>query len=72
MPGSTSVLNAANEVAVEAFLQRQIRFDQIHQLNRLTLDGMNFQSPQNLAELLALDVQARAFASEGIGRLRSS
>jgi 1-deoxy-D-xylulose-5-phosphate reductoisomerase len=27
------VLNAANEVAVAAFLERRIRFDQIHQVN---------------------------------------
>ena len=35
--GSTAVLNAANEVAVAAFLDRRIRFDQIHQVNEETL-----------------------------------
>ncbi len=29
-PGTTAVLNAANEVGVAAFLDRRIRFDQIH------------------------------------------
>ncbi len=57
--GTTAVLNAANEIAVEAFLNRQIRFDQIHALNRLTLDEVSFQSPTDLASLLALDALAR-------------
>ena len=32
--GTTAVLNAANEIAVGAFLDRRIRFDQIHQVNQ--------------------------------------
>ena len=38
-PGVCAVLNAANEVAVEAFLQGQIRFDQIHAVNTATLQA---------------------------------
>ncbi len=57
--GTTAVLNASNEIAVAAFLNRQIRFDQIHALNRRTLDEVNFRSPTDLASLLALDAQAR-------------
>ena len=40
-PGSCALLNAANEIAVEAFLNRQIRFDQIHAVNRSTLDQLS-------------------------------
>jgi 1-deoxy-D-xylulose-5-phosphate reductoisomerase len=62
--GSTAVLNAANEVAVAAFLNREIRFDHIHTVNRATLDALSFTSPKDLQSLLALDSEARSMASE--------
>ena len=61
-PGSCAVLNAANEVAVAAFLERRIRFDQIHRVNRATLDAVLPEHPDSLAALLALDGRARARA----------
>lgn len=67
--GTTAVLNAANEVAVEAFLARRIRFDQIHAVNLETLAGVATTSPQSLADLLALDAQARAVAQQAAARL---
>ena len=39
--GSTAVLNAANEVAVAAFLDKRIRFDHIHQVNQATLEAVS-------------------------------
>jgi 1-deoxy-D-xylulose-5-phosphate reductoisomerase len=63
------VLNAANEIAVAAFLDQKIRFDQIHHLNLNCLSRMNFDAPQHLDDLLALDAQARAVAHEEIHRL---
>ena len=68
--GSCAVLNAANEVAVEAFLNRQIRFDQIHQVNEDTLGRMRCDRPQNLADLLELDRQSRLLAREVVARLK--
>jgi 1-deoxy-D-xylulose-5-phosphate reductoisomerase len=71
--GSTAVLNAANEVAVAAFLEREIRFDQIHQLNEQTLLAVVPQAGDagSLDGLLALDERARAHA-QGLARsLRS-
>jgi 1-deoxy-D-xylulose-5-phosphate reductoisomerase len=67
--GTTAVLNAANEVAVDAFLKRQIRFDHIHRVNRATLDEVRFASPRHLEDLLALDAQARQSAQNIIARL---
>jgi 1-deoxy-D-xylulose-5-phosphate reductoisomerase len=52
-------LNAANEIAVEAFLNKQIRFDQIHHVNTETLAHVIPHSPQNLADLLQLDANSR-------------
>ncbi|MFM9922864.1 1-deoxy-D-xylulose-5-phosphate reductoisomerase [Variovorax sp. H27-G14] len=62
-PGTTAVLNAANEVAVEAFLDRRLRFDRIHAVNMETLEAVTPSKPASLADLLALDASARAAAN---------
>ena len=68
-PGTTAVLNAANEVAVQAFLQQRIRFDQIHALNLATLATVQPSNPDTLEALLALDAETRAVAQELAQRL---
>jgi 1-deoxy-D-xylulose-5-phosphate reductoisomerase len=70
-PGTTAVLNAANEVAVGAFLDREIRFDQIHSVNLATLEAVAPSKPDGLADLLALDAQARTAARQAAGRMRA-
>jgi 1-deoxy-D-xylulose-5-phosphate reductoisomerase len=67
--GSTAILNAANEVGVQAFLDGRIRFDQIHQINQQTLAQMTFDSPDSLAGLLELDAQARRHANDVMVKL---
>lgn len=67
--GTTAVLNAANEVAVAAFLERQIRFDQIHAVNLETLEAVTPSKPGSLEDLLGLDAQARRAATQAIDRL---
>jgi len=62
-PGTTAILNAANEVAVEAFLDRRLRFDRIHAVNMETLEAVRPSKPQSLGDLLALDASARAAAN---------
>jgi 1-deoxy-D-xylulose-5-phosphate reductoisomerase len=68
VPGTTAVLNAANEVGVEAFLARRIRFDQIHHVNLATLETVQPQGPSTLEDLLALDAQARAYAQAQVAQ----
>ena len=68
-PGTTAVLNAANEEAVAAFLAQRIRFDQIHAVNLATLAAVAPSKPATLADLLAIDAQARAAAGGEIRRL---
>lgn len=58
-PGGTAVLNAANEVAVQAFLDQRIRFDQIHLINRAALEGWSAPPVGGLDDLLAVDKEAR-------------
>lgn len=69
-PGTTAVLNAANEVAVAAFLERSLRFDHIHVVNRATLEALAPSKTEGLEALLALDAQARAVASACVDRCR--
>jgi 1-deoxy-D-xylulose-5-phosphate reductoisomerase len=70
-PGTTAVLNAANELAVAAFLDRRIRFDQIHSVNLATLESLAPSKPQSLQDLLALDAEARRAAEQAIRGLAS-
>ncbi|RZL02972.1 MAG: 1-deoxy-D-xylulose-5-phosphate reductoisomerase [Rubrivivax sp.] len=71
--GSTCVLNAANEVAVDAFLTGRIRFDQIHAVNAQSLADCAVESGccDSVEGLLALDAKARRIAqmvSSGLSR----
>lgn len=68
-PGSTAKLNAANEVAVEAFLDRRIRFDHIHAVNAEVLALGVPQLPTDLDALFALDALAREQAAAVVRRL---
>ncbi|MDM0086219.1 MULTISPECIES: 1-deoxy-D-xylulose-5-phosphate reductoisomerase [unclassified Variovorax] len=67
-PGTTAVLNAANEVAVEAFLDRRLRFDRIHAVNTETLAALRPSKPASLDDLLALDAEARSVAQAAVRR----
>jgi 1-deoxy-D-xylulose-5-phosphate reductoisomerase len=67
--GTTAVLNAANEVGVAAFLERRIRFDQIHTVNVATLEAVTPSKPDSLEDLLRLDALSREAALRQIGRL---
>jgi 1-deoxy-D-xylulose-5-phosphate reductoisomerase len=69
-PGSTAVLNAANEEAVAAFLDRRLAFTAIHEVNRRTVEALapRLGSVASIDDLLAVDerarVQARAVVRE--------
>ena len=70
-PGSTAVLNAANEIAVEAFLAGSIRFDQIHQINLATLDAVVPAAADcdSVDALIAFDGRVRRAAADHARRL---
>ena len=67
--GTTAVLNAANEIAVAAFLNRQIRFDHIHQVNLETMAATQFGLPVSIEDLLEIDGSARRIAEHVVRRL---
>ena len=70
--GSSAILNAANEEAVAAFLERRIRFDQIHAVNDQTLQQLSAspRSAESIGALLELDAQARREAGRVIKELQ--
>ena len=67
-------LNAANEVAVEAFLAGHLSFPGIGRLIAGALDAVEgrFAAPATLADVRAIDAWAGAYARETLGTLRSS
>ena len=69
--GSTCVLNAANEIAVEAFLSRRIRFDQIHRVVVQSLSDCRIErsATDTVEGLLDLDGQARRVAAAVVAGL---
>jgi len=69
--GSTTVLNAANEVAVQAFLDRRIRFTDIHRVNSVAIDRVRPEAgdANALPALLALDDRARVAAADLVKEL---
>lgn len=60
---STSILNAANEVAVAAFLQTQLRFTEIAEIIEQTLVTVEAQPAKDLATVMAADKAAREVAA---------
>lgn len=58
-----AVLNAANEVAVEAFVNRQINFPQISETVRRTMDAHKTVAHPSLDQILEADAWARREAA---------
>jgi 1-deoxy-D-xylulose-5-phosphate reductoisomerase len=56
---SMAIMNAANEVAVEAFLQGRILFTQIPELIEMTMNSVTFSDPDDLQQILHDDRAAR-------------
>jgi 1-deoxy-D-xylulose-5-phosphate reductoisomerase len=64
---ATCTLNAADEVAVEAFLQRKISFPSICRVVEETLSRMPVRQPQSIGDILEIDRESRSVASELCG-----
>jgi len=64
-----AVLNAANEVAVDAFLNRRMGFTDIARVVEQTLDALPVEPADDLAALLEVDRRARSAAEQKVTRL---
>lgn len=67
---ATAICNAANEVAVEAFLAAEIEFGNIPRIVENTLAGVANQEPQSIDAVIEQDRLARLFASAEVERWR--
>lgn len=65
-----AILNAANEVAVESFLQGRIGFDRISQLVDQVMQQLEVTSLNNLDDVLAQDRRARRCAIDYVAAMQ--
>jgi 1-deoxy-D-xylulose-5-phosphate reductoisomerase len=63
-----AVLNAANEVAVAAFLEQRVRFTDIPVIIEHVLSAANIVEPDTLALVQKADAEARLLATEYISK----
>ena len=61
-----AILNAANEIAVAAFLDRRIGFLEIAAIVEDTLAGYDPEDPLTLEAVLGVDAEARRVARERV------
>lgn len=66
---ATTAMNAANEVAVEAFLNGQIRFVDIESVNRCVVENIPSIAVKGIDDVLHLDHLARELAQQAIYQL---
>ncbi len=64
------ILNASNEIAVEAFLSHQIKFTDIPVIIEAALNTLTLDEPHSLEIILAADLKARQFSLEYIRQLQ--
>ena len=67
-----AALNAADEVAVAAFLERRMPFGGIPRVIESVLSRISRSKPASIQEVLAADGEARRLASEEIGKLQKA
>jgi len=66
---ASATLNAANEIAVAAFLDGRIRFTDIARILETALEGHPGGEPGSLEEVLAIDAEARRHANRQVSGL---
>ena len=58
-----TALNAANEIAVDAFLNKKIRFTDIYKINETSVGNFVLHEVANIDDVIALDQKVRVFAT---------
>lgn len=61
-----AILNAVNEVSVDAFLNQRILFTTIADINRDIMQQANIEKVENVDQLIALDAEIRCLAKQKI------
>lgn len=71
-PGATGVLNAANEIAVQQFLDGRIAFGDISRLNTTVLRQYECSAPESVEDLYRMDQSVREFALDYVEQTLSA
>ena len=66
---ATTLVNAANEVSVAAFLSNKIKFTDIYKVNAQVLEQSSATAVHSLEDIYQLDATARVMANEAIRKL---
>jgi 1-deoxy-D-xylulose-5-phosphate reductoisomerase len=66
--GAATILNAANEIAVAAFLQQKISFGAISQLLAEVMATADYSEPETIDAVLDVDLYARRLADKFMGQ----
>jgi 1-deoxy-D-xylulose-5-phosphate reductoisomerase len=66
---ATTAINAANEVAVDAFLKGQIKFTDIAKVNQHVLQKTDFIELTCIVQVLEHDAEARILAQQIVRKL---
>ena len=66
---ATTAMNAANEIAVEAFLNEQIRFTDIVEVNRSVVENIAPIQVKEIADVIHIDKLARELAKQSVLQL---
>jgi 1-deoxy-D-xylulose-5-phosphate reductoisomerase len=67
----TVALNAADEVAVAAFLAQEIGFNDIPRVIEEVLNATNSRAPESISQVLEADAEARRYAQERVIRIET-
>ncbi len=67
---ASTLLNAANEIAVDAFLNKQLSFTNISKVIERTLENVTNVEAENLQVITQADTHARQISAEWVQRLR--
>lgn len=65
------ILNAANEIAVQAFLEGKIRFTDMPKIAEQTMQKASWSDTPNLETLVATNTEARAIAEECVREIEN-
>ena len=67
-PEQAVILNAANEIAVDNFLKKNIKFDDIVKIIKKTIYNFNHIEVKTLKNILSVDYEARLLTNKIIQR----
>jgi 1-deoxy-D-xylulose-5-phosphate reductoisomerase len=65
---ATCTLNAADEIAVEAFLERRINFPAIYKVVEQTVSKLDRRQPATISDILEVDKESRRLARQLVAK----